>query len=96
MQTKEDDFKEFELTGFYKDQEHAGYYQACENAIPPKVIPSNSKKYKARIVEETDKAYKFKTKRAYFWIAKKLVHNLDRLGGTVHVWGGAEIKWLKK
>lgn len=96
MQTKEEDFKEFERTGFYKDQEHAGYYQACENATPPKRTPTNSREYNAKVVGETDKAYKFKTKRAYFWIAKKLVHDLDRLGGTVHVWDGAHITWLKK
>lgn len=88
--------EEFERTGYARDEELLSSWDRAENAKPANPLPSNARMFRAKVVQETAKAYKFKTKKSFFWIAKKLVYKVDRLENKVYFWDGAQITWIKK
>lgn len=97
MRSLESDIASFNLTGFYKDPLYTGSERACKNALPVNFAwAPKTKRFNVKLVRQTEKAYKFKTKKAYFWVAKAMVESYDRMRGTVKIYVGAEIKWLRK
>lgn len=88
----ERDLEEFERTGYARDTEVVNQYRACSLAYPAPTL-NNARKINARVIQETPKAYKFKTKNSEFWAPKSVCRLVDHSKGIVYLWDKFKPAW---
>lgn len=54
------------------------------------------KKHKVELLSQTDKAFRFKSDKGNFWVAKKLCKKYKPKKGTVWIWKGAKLVYQQE
>lgn len=72
-----------------------GYYKKHYNCFTRDPLYYHSK-HKVTLAQETEKAYRFKSDKGIFWVAKKICKKYDETMGTVRIWKGAKLVYQQE